>query len=211
MEAKNRKIEHKCACGKTIPQCAFSTIQPKKCPLCTYRDAYNKAKDRRKKSKFELSGKSDTNERVKGKTILKKPKNYLELADTWFSRFIRIKYGFTQQGEHFCRDIITGKIYLAKNIDNGHFYSRYHMATRYDECNCRPQNRSSNRFSGEKDKITFQKNLIAQIGQDEFDRITQLAHNSTMKYGDSELKQIAEDFRKKTKELIKERNAKKWW
>lgn len=85
------------------------------------------------------------------------------------------------------------------------------MATRYEENNCRPQNRSSNRFRGEADKKKFQDNLIREIGQEEFDRITKLAHSSEMKYGDIELKEIADKYRKLTNELVKKKGGNKWW
>ena len=99
---------------------------------------------------------------------------WMDKADNIFSKYIRLKFSFQSGGELFCRDIITGRIYPIKSIDNGHCFSRYHKATRFEEDNCRPQNRSSNRFSGEKDHYTFIKNLKAEIGEERFERIEKL-------------------------------------
>lgn len=201
--------ELKCSCGRTIPQRRNSTIQNKKCPKCTLLGSQAK-KTYNRTTIYGKTTKYTTEIKTRLKTS-KKGSNYLELADTWFSRYIRVKYSILVDGEFYCKDIITGKYYRANNIDNGHFYSRYHMATRYEESNCRPQNRSSNRFRGEADKKKFQDTLIKVIGQDEFDRITKLAHSSEIKYGEIELKEIANKYRKLTNEIVKRFGGKKWW
>ena len=77
-------------------------------------------------------------------------------------------------GELFCRCIILGRIHGIKHIDNGHCFSRAFKATRFEEDNCRPQSRSSNRFSGEADHYKFIKNLKAEIGEKRFTVIEKL-------------------------------------
>lgn len=140
----------------------------------------------------------------------------METADKWFSRYIRIKYSYQViDGEVICRDIITGKLYSARNIDCGHYFSRAHMATRYHEDNCRPQNRSSNRFSGEADKLKFEINLRKEIGDERFKIINDL-HKEPMRWfgaitNDEYLKVVADTYRLKVNQLCKENVIKKWW
>jgi hypothetical protein len=191
-----------CKCGRALYTRPNSTIQNKLCPNCQL-NAARRTETRQIKS----FGKN----RCVAMGKKTGAKNSLKNADMWFSRFIRVKHSVVRDGEIFCKDIITGKYYQTSNIDNGHYISRYHMATRFEESNCRPQNRSSNRFRGEADKFKFQENLIKEIGQDEFNRIEALARNSSFKYGEHELKEIADKYRRWTNELLKQKGAKKWW
>ena len=99
---------------------------------------------------------------------------WMDKADKIFSQYIRLKFSFMSGGELYCRDIITGRVYGIKNIDNGHCFSRAHKTTRFEIDNCRPQNRSSNRFSGEADHYKFIENLKLEIGEERFSRIEAL-------------------------------------
>lgn len=95
-------------------------------------------------------------------------------------------------------------------MDNGHCFSRKYMATRYHEDNCRPQNRSSNRFSGEADHRKFEENLMKEIGQERFDEVKRLSYttiDATLLF----FEEIAEKYKALTNQLLKEKGAKKWW
>jgi len=136
----------------------------------------------------------------------------MNLADMWFSRYIRIKYHFQilTDGTVLNRCIITGTIKQAKFMDNGHCYSRENKLTRFEEDNCRPQNRSSNRFSGEADHYKFIANLTKEIGPERFNKIDELRKQSGIDSESYYLEQ-AEKYRLLTNELIKNLGAKKWW
>ena len=56
--------------------------------------------------------------------------------DFWFSRYIRAKYA-NEDGTVEC--FTCKRRYLVGNAQAGHFASRRHMATRWDEDNVRPQ------------------------------------------------------------------------
>lgn len=131
-------------------------------------------------------------------------------ADKWFSRLVRLQNSVIVDGEVYCKDIITGKIYAARNIDCGHLRSRANMSTRYSEDNCRPQNRSSNRFRGEADKEIFQTNLEKEIGSERVKSLFEF-NRTDWKFGMTELWIIAEECRYKVNQLLEEKQAKKWW
>lgn len=134
----------------------------------------------------------------------------MERADEWFSRFIRMKYRIKGGDEVLNRCIVSGKVKFAKNMDCGHCFSRGVKSLRYDEDNCRPQNRSSNRFKGEQDHYTFKDNLKKEIGEERFNRLEEKRKWHTT-YTESDYRNIADKYRKKVNKIIKEEGLKKWW
>lgn len=196
-----------CACGKNIPNRYNSTIQDKQCPSCKLASltsgdskAVTKGLYNKKASKSSRTNKKST------KSLA------MERADRWFSRYIRIKYAYKiQDGEVFCRCIVEPNIIkLAKYMDNGHFHSRGFMATRYFENNCRPQNRSSNRYRGEMDKPMFGDSLKLAIGDEAFDELNQMYRQLTMTSTEY-FKEIGDKYKKLTENLVVEFDIKKWW
>jgi len=136
----------------------------------------------------------------------------MQLADLWFSRYIRIKYHYKiQNGDVFCQCIVSPAIIkLAQNMDNGHLFSRKFMSLRYHEFNCRPQNRSSNRFSGESDHYTFKENLKKQIGADRVNELETIRNQEVNADYDFFIQKAAK-FKKLTNELIADLRINKWW
>lgn len=168
-----QKTEMICSCGcgrKFKPNYRNGILVSKLHPNCRLKSLHKE---------FKPKGVHFTSEIVKSNTEPKKRQKsgkskWMDKADKMFSKYIRVKFSFQSGGELFCCDIITGRIYGIKFIDCGHCFSRANKATRFEEDNCRPQNRSSNRFSGEKDHYTFIKNLRAEIGEERFARIERL-------------------------------------
>tara|TARA_R110000744_G_scaffold180156_4_gene299212 strand:- start:720 stop:1136 length:417 start_codon:yes stop_codon:yes gene_type:complete len=75
------------------------------------------------------------------KTISKLKKEF----DKYFSLFIRLR----EANEYgFCQCFTCGKVghYKTGGMQNGHFQSRKHMATRFDEENCQVQCVACNMF-----------------------------------------------------------------
>ena len=83
--------------------------------------------------------------------------------DKWFSLFIRLR-GATNEGMVQC--FTCGKVsHYKSGMQNGHFQSRRHLATRFDETNCQVQCVGCNMFkAGEQFK--FHINLNAKYGED---------------------------------------------
>jgi len=200
----NKKI---CACGREIARRFNSTIQNKQCPKCTLLNLTSGATAAVKKGLYDKRKGNKT-------SIYKKSTKSIamERADLWFSRYIRIKYAYKiQDGEVYCQCIVSPNVIkLAKNIDNGHFHSRGFQSTRYFENNCRPQNRSSNRFRGEMDKPAFSDNLKNKIGEDAFNELNLIYRQETM-VSEEYFSEIANKYRKLVNELVIEHQINKWW
>ena len=209
----------------------YGTIKPKLCPRCqNLKDFEKKREDSKLRiennkkllaqstfgSKNKTSGFKTGKYTIKERKGLKRLKTSrqkaMDLADMWFSRFIRIKYHFQilTDGTVLNKCIISGAIKKAISMDNGHCFSRSFKATRFEEDNCRPQNRSSNRFSGEADHYKFIDNLKSQIGEERFNRIDELRKQEGEDSKQFYLEQ-AEKYRKLTNELLTVIEAKKWW
>ena len=86
--------------------------------------------------------------------------------DVIFSKYIRLKH--STNGVVKC--ITCGGLDDWKNCDAGHYISRQHLITRYDERNVFPQCKSCNRFhEGRKDEYAlflikeFGKNILTEL------------------------------------------------
>lgn len=207
MPSNMSKELNRCKCGRTIPKRGNSTIQPKLCPKCAYEKAIRSSGKSKSATFSRKTGKVSPKGEIMPKNALHTKTNWMEVADKWFSRWIRLRDCGVDDGVAYTTDIITNKFYSCKSLDCGHYYSRYFPGTRYDENNCWPQNRSSNRFRGEADKDKFKENIIRRIGQDEFDLIGKRKNDPLP----GTYKEIAEEYRRKVNELVKKRGIQKWW
>lgn len=132
--------------------------------------------------------------------------NAMKLADTYFSRYIRLKH--SENGK--CTCYTCGNILPIKEIDNGHFQKREHQATRYHEDNCRPQCKTCNgdiKHNGK--QIEFRENLVREIGEENVGQIEYQAR-SIFKTNYKHFKEISDIYRNKYRELQKKLNIKIW-
>lgn len=130
----------------------------------------------------------------------------MELADTYFSRFIRLF--FSVDGK--CTCYTCGNIKLIKEVDNGHYQKREHKATRYDVNNCRPQCKTCNGDTKHNGKqIEFRENLVNEIGEDAVLEVERLAR-TTVKANTVFYRTISDEFRNKVNELQKKLKVKYW-
>ena len=95
-------------------------------------------------------------------TPTKKPISKLKKElDKWFSLFIRLRSA-TKEGA--CQCFTCGKVAHYKKMQCGHFQSRRHHATRWNEWNCQVQCVKCNMFEqGEQWK--FGLNINAKYGE----------------------------------------------
>jgi len=197
----------KCACGRVINKYYFnSTIKRKQCPNCELKNLASGDTQAVNKGLYAKRHKNVP----RGKKSAKS--KAMKLADKWFSRYIRIKYAYKiQNGEVFCQCIVERNIIkLAKKMDNGHCFSRGNKPTRYFEDNCRPQNRSSNRYKGEEHHYIFIDHLKEEIGEERFNYVDKLRREQGE---DNEIfyKEQADKYRKLTNDLVKEKEVIEWW
>lgn len=130
----------------------------------------------------------------------------MRLADTYFSRYIRLKH--SKDGK--CTCYTCGSIKDIKEVDNGHYLKREHKATRYHENNCRPQDKTCNgdvKHNGK--QAEFRINLVNEIGEEKVKKIEALSR-TTIKANAKYYRDIADYYRQKVNELQKELGVKYW-
>ena len=134
-----------------------------------------------------------------GIKIKKKPDLVAKL-DKVFSRYIRLR---DCMPNGYFRCISCGQIKPYEQADCGHFHSRRHMATRFDEDNAHAECRACNRFSADH-LIQYEKNLKAKIGQLRFDKLAWRA-SQAKKWTDFELIELTKYYKALGDKLSKEK------
>ena len=145
-----------------------------------------------KKKKSNKPKKRQTNQA----TLVKK-------LDKVFSQYIRLRDAYPN-GTFRC--ISCGKIKPFEQADAGHFHSRRHMATRFDEDNVSAECRACNRFSADH-LIGYRENLIKKIGIQRFEMLHVKAHQSR-KWCRFELDQLIKYYTILVKRLSEEKGIK---
>lgn len=119
----------------------------------------------------------------------------LSKLDREFSKYIRLR---DAMGSYF-RCISCGKIKPIQQADCGHFYSRRHMATRWDEDNCNAECRACNRFDGDH-LLGYRERLRRKIGDQRFAALA-IRAKSTRKWSEFELERLIEYYKQENKQL----------
>lgn len=127
----------------------------------------------------------------------------VDRLDTVFSKYIRLRDAMPS-GMFRC--ISCGKIKPLDQADCGHFHSRVHMSTRFDEDNCNAECRYCNRFSADH-IIGYRENLIKKIGGQRFTLLELKAHQSR-KWSHFELEQLIKYYRARVEMLQREKGLK---
>jgi|TARA_R110002020_G_scaffold34108_7_gene104129 NAD-dependent SIR2 family protein deacetylase len=91
----------------------------------------------------------------------------IKKLDRVFSEYVRVKHS---DGNGYCSCITCDKKFHYKNIDAGHFVSRRHILTRYDEMNVFPQCKYCNRFLNGL-QYEYGKALDSRFGKGTADKI----------------------------------------
>lgn len=132
----------------------------------------------------------------KGNAVKSATSTLIHKLDDVFSKYIRLRD--TMHNGYF-RCISCGRVLPYEQADAGHFHSRTHMNTRFDERNVHAECRFCNRFSADH-LIKYQENLIHKIGQREFDLLNVRAHMAR-KWSSWELEELIKMYKDKIKEL----------
>lgn len=140
------------------------------------------------------------NTKRKPTTKARRKPNLVRKLDTIFSLYIRLRDAMPNG---YTRCISCGQIKPFDSMDCGHFHSRRHMATRYDEDNAHSECRFCNRMSADH-LIAYQTNLIRKIGMARFEKLNIKAH-STCHWLDSELEERIAYYTQRVKELSAEK------
>ncbi len=141
--------------------------------------------------------KAKAQEKKKAKAGLSKS-TLIKKLDKIFSEFIRLRD--TQPWNfQYGRCISCGRILPWAKLQCGHYHSRVHTNTRFDEKNCNAECISCNIFSADH-LIGYRKNLIKKIGEKEVDMLDVRAHQSK-NYSLFELQTLIDYYTKKVNKL----------
>ena len=136
----------------------------------------------------------------KAGVIIKKKPDLKAKLDKEFSLFIRLRDCMPNR---YFRCISCGQIKPFEQADCGHYFSRTHLATRFDENNCHAECRHCNRFKA--DHLEgYRVNLIIKIGQQKFD-LLKVKAAGTSKKSDFDYEQLIKYYKALNKKLRKEK------
>lgn len=121
---------------------------------------------------------------------VKKKTDYVRKLDNVFSLYIRLRDAMPNG---MIRCISCGQIKPFDKFDNGHYFSRRNMATRWDEDNCHAECSYCNRFKADH-MVGYRENLIRKIGQQRFDRLEWKASQSK-NWADFELRELIKYYK----------------
>jgi len=133
----------------------------------------------------------------------------LKLADSWFSKYIRLKHSFESSGIRKAKCYTCENVYPILDMDCGHWQKRQNLGTRFHKNNARPQCTSCNDYNkGEFSK--FESNLIDEIG---VEKVMNIKSISDINYHVSieDLKDTSKKYRTLFNELLKELKIKSPW
>lgn len=146
--------------------------------------------------------KKDTvwNKKPKSKTQTSPIDKDEKRAETYFSKYIRLRDCIaTLRSNEVFKCCSCWKITLFKNWDAGHFISRMHKNTKFDERNCFGQCKTCNRYQqGNWDKMY--EHIKKLYGQETIDELLEKSRE-IVRYQDYGM--IADEYRNKYKILLK--------
>ena len=118
--------------------------------------------------------------------------------DAAFSRYIRLR---AVNLDGYCECYTCGRSYEWKKIQCGHFMSRRHYSTRWDEENVSPQCMKCNMYS-QGEQFLFSKYIDSKYGEG-YSEVLMYKSRETVKFSDFELEEMITDYKEKLKDLEK--------
>ena len=124
--------------------------------------------------------------------------NYVADMDAVFQFYVRLRDAMPGG---MCRCISCGNIVPFEKIQGGHYRSRMHMATRWNEDNCHGECMSCNLQLRNGDHlIDYRKNLIRKIGNAKVEWLD-TAYKQQRKWSDFEIKVLIKQYGRKVMDL----------
>lgn len=134
---------------------------------------------------------------VKHMSKNKELKKWIRKLDEVYSHYVRLKNSRGGIGKCYT----CGKFSEWKYLQCGHFHTRTHMATRWDEDNTRVQCVSCNMFK-EGNKPVYAEKLRNELGEEKFDMLN-IKKNNFWKPAAFELGILTKEYQNKIDELSK--------
>lgn len=129
----------------------------------------------------------------------KSRKNLIIALDRVFSKYIRTKY----LRDNFVECVTCNRRYPINKIQAGHFMSRKHYSTRWDEENVFPQCYGCNVMQ-QGQQYLFSKFIDNKYGEGYSD-VLLYKSRKTVKFSDTDIQEMIEGFTNKLKILEKEK------
>ena len=95
-------------------------------------------------------------------------------ADTWFSKYVRYRDAQKRGGEYYAPCITCDKWLPIKQMHAGHFQSRRHNSTRYDDENVNAQCAACNTYN-QGEQFKYSKALNLKYGDGTAEKLEKLA------------------------------------
>jgi hypothetical protein len=124
-----------------------------------------------------------------------KKKNYKKELDEVFAEYIRLR---DSNGDTF-RCISCGQVKPMSQCQCGHYISRAHMATRFDENNCNGQCVSCNIFKSG-NVVEYRFGLIDKYGEEVVNQLEAM-RNDQRQIKDPEYKELIQYYKDKVKQM----------
>ena len=129
----------------------------------------------------------------------KSRKNLIIALDRVFSKYIRTKY----LRDNFVECVTCNRRYPINKIQAGHFMSRKHYSTRWDEENVFPQCYGCNVMQ-QGQQYLFSKFIDNKYGEGYSD-VLLYKSRKTVKFSDTDIQEMIEDYTNRLKILEKEK------
>jgi len=123
------------------------------------------------------------------RTSKKREPNYTADMDRVFQYYIRLR---DVMPGGYGRCISCGKIRPFNHLQAGHFYSRRHMSTRWNEDNVHAECEGCNCFDGDH-LLSYQQNLAKKIGMERMQYLA-VAHNQTRNWHPFEIQTMVKHY-----------------
>jgi hypothetical protein len=202
---KINKCRHKDCEEPRLKKPGNTSMYFKYCPHHQIVDVLSKMNAQKQKDKEGLEAMLKTGS---GKATSEESKA-LKLADSWFSKWVRLKHSFELNGIQQAKCFTCDRIYPIVMMDCGHWQKRQYMATRHQPDNARPQCTSCNDWNKGRYEV-FEERLSIEISKAEVENLKQLA-KTTFHYTTEYLREVSNTYKRKFNELLKQRGIKNPW
>ena len=140
---------------------------------------------------------------VKVKAKTKREPNYVDDMDTVFQFYVRLR---DSMPGGMCKCISCGDIVPFDKIQGGHYRSRMHMATRWNEANVNAECRYCNLQLRNGDHLLdYRINLIRKIGEKKVEWLDSV-YKQPRKWSKFEIKVLIKEYCRKVLQLSKEKS-----
>ena len=132
----------------------------------------------------------------------------INTADTWFSRYIRLRDAQLSNGELINQCATSGKWMLCKELECGHFVSRRHKGLRYNAMNAMPQSTYENKWKYG-NPLKMAEAIDKKFGEGTSEKLQQMSREVSK----VDEKLMAVYYKELTNNLLKERGwyDLRWW